>query len=747
MPVIPGLPHRPDRPTRNGELDAHVQQRESESLGAAWRAAHVLALSAFAIAQPLLDILGENASFFVVRDTNPLDLIVFSLIVVIGPPLVLVSLTAIGSAVSRRAGWFVHVAQIFLLLTLMALPILDRILAHRPGEWAGVVVMGAALSVAAVGTLVYLKATAARMFVSLLAPAPLVFLVVFFHSTGVAQLMRDAPAPDLQNWWTGGPLASVVLVVFDEIPVTSLMDAGGGIDRTLFPHFAAFASESTWFRNASTSHTSTRSALPAILSGKTPSDFKRLPTQADHPRTLCTWLRPTHRIVSFESMMRLCPSTQEVEEAPPTMSAFGARIGGLSSDAVVVYAHVVTPTSWRDLLPSIAGGWGDFAGGGGAGLPARPAFGQRSAIKRVRENPEVAGESVRGIRFRAFVESIRPGSTPGLYFHHTMLVHRPWLELPTGQVYAAPGMMEARWRDAEEAGFGYQRHLLSLGYADRMLGLLVQRLRELGIYDDAIVILTADHGISFQAEGTKRSADQTNMREIIGVPLFVKRSGQTRGNVSDRNVESIDILPTVADLLGVALPWRVDGVSAFGDPESERKTKIIHTRVAGRRLEETGEVSFGWPAIRERSRLFGEHPSWNDVYAMGPRPDLLGTSLSEVSISTHPSCRLVRRNVVPEMSSESASNAYFSRIIRCRKKSDLPGVVVLSLGGIIRGSTRVVSLVEKWGRRRAGFEILLPGENPSGQRESVRIFALDGDDALIELVERPRPAKASSRGG
>ena len=48
---------------------------------------------------------------------------------------------------------------------------------------------------------------------------------------------------------------------------------------------------------------------------------------------------------------------------------------------------------------------------------------------------------------------------------------------------------------------GRQRHLLQLAYVDSLIGDLVQELKAQGIYDDALVVLTADHGISFEPGG------------------------------------------------------------------------------------------------------------------------------------------------------------------------------------------------------------------------------------------------------
>jgi hypothetical protein len=95
--------------------------------------------------------------------------------------------------------------------------------------------------------------------------------------------------------------------------------------------------------------------------------------------------------------------------------------------------------------------------------------------------------------------------------------------------------------------------------ADTLLGRLLDRLRATGAYDDALVVVTADHGISFELDQPSRGAAADQYEQVMWTPLLVKAPGQTAGRVDDRDVESIDLLPLVAAELGVDLPWAVDG--------------------------------------------------------------------------------------------------------------------------------------------------------------------------------------------
>ncbi len=79
----------------------------------------------------------------------------------------------------------------------------------------------------------------------------------------------------------------------------------------------------------------------------------------------------------------------------------------------------------------------------------------------------------------------------------------------------------------------------------------MKKLRDAGAYDKTLVIITADHGASYR-EGRSRRTPQEgrNVSDILRVPLFVKLPDQRRGEAVERIVETVDILPTILDVLG-----------------------------------------------------------------------------------------------------------------------------------------------------------------------------------------------------
>jgi len=156
--------------------------------------------------------------------------------------------------------------------------------------------------------------------------------------------------------------------------------------------------------------------------------------------------------------------------------------------------------------------------------------------------------------------------------------------LPSGAQYDFRGMdgwfPDEHWDDEPWLVLqGYQRHLLQVGYVDRLLGRLVRRLEREGLYDRSLVVVVADHGASFRAGEGRRPLTGHNVADITSVPLFVKYPEQRHGRIDSRTARTTDLVPTVAEVLGIRLPWRVDGESLLG--KASRRSVVVVARRGG----------------------------------------------------------------------------------------------------------------------------------------------------------------------
>jgi len=91
---------------------------------------------------------------------------------------------------------------------------------------------------------------------------------------------------------------------------------------------------------------------------------------------------------------------------------------------------------------------------------------------------------------------------------------------------------------------------------------LIGFLRESGLYDDSLIIFTSDHGEEYGERGRIAVHGPTLFDEVLLVPLIIKFPGDLfASTVVDSQVRSIDILPTVLDVLRIKAPTRFDGTS------------------------------------------------------------------------------------------------------------------------------------------------------------------------------------------
>jgi hypothetical protein len=562
------------------------------------RGVHLAALSSFALAQPLFDLLGRNAEFFAARDSTGWDIVLFAVAIVLVPPAVLVGAEVAAGLADGRLARGVHFAAVAFLVALVALQAL-----RRAADPAAALALPTAVLVGAGAAYAYARFAPVRSFLTVLAPAPLVFLGLFLFVSPVGNLVLPSTPEALAAEVSSE--TPVVMLLFDELATASLLDERSEIDAARYPNFAALARGSTWFRNAATVDAWTVNAVPAVLTGMYP-EHGRLPVYSEHPNTLFTLLGSRYRLHVSESLTELCPRSL----CPHSSESFTRRMEGLVADAGVIYLHRTLPHDLRAGLPAVSGTWGAFL-----------------------EDPN---EQTRLELFRNFLSSLRAGPRPFLAYAHLMFPHIPWEYLPSGKRYQrdtgeVPGFETIRWGEdrflVEQA---HQRYLLQLGFTDRLLGELLARLRSTGLYDRALLVVLADHGASFRPNDRRRAFTETNLEDVAFMPLFVKTPGQETGRIVDEPVQTIDVLPTIVDVLNVDVPWQVDGTSLLTPRARERYVFVGDKETFT--ADAAALVSERAAALERGLSLFGSGDDEPGLYGIGPNRELVGTNVSELDV-------------------------------------------------------------------------------------------------------------------
>lgn len=148
----------------------------------------------------------------------------------------------------------------------------------------------------------------------------------------------------------------------------------------------------------------------------------------------------------------------------------------------------------------------------------------------------------------------------------------------------------------------YKDHLYDgeIAYADSAVARWIAFLKKAGAYDNAIIVVTGDHG-----EGLGEHGEETHglflYDSTLHVPLILKTplktaAGAHRGTVIDVQVRTTDILPTILSATGVAAPAELNGESLFPliskkDDEKESSNRALFG-------ETDYPLRWGWAPLR-----------------------------------------------------------------------------------------------------------------------------------------------------
>src|SRR6266404_452471 len=157
----------------------------------------------------------------------------------------------------------------------------------------------------------------------------------------------------------------------------------------------------------------------------------------------------------------------------------------------------------------------------------------------------------------------------------------------------------------------YKDHLYDgeIAYADSAVAHWIAFLKKAGVYDNAIIIVTGDHG-----EGLGEHGEETHglflYDSTLHVPMILKMAGVgQRGVVIDAQVRTTDILPTVLSLTNIPAPPELNGESMV--PLIKRAKTPDHDLFA----ETDYPLRFGWAPLRALR-------SENGKLIEAPRPEL-----------------------------------------------------------------------------------------------------------------------------
>lgn len=548
-------------------------------------------LITFVVAQSVYEVLAANPEFLTVRRVSNLQLVEIILVFNLLSALGLFLFWAVSRKLHRGVARIFLSGAYFLLFFAFFLQIHNAYLAEWqpfPHSYLLWIVPASLLLLASLRF-----ENTFRSFVLILSPTVLLFPILFLSRTWTGpqqvppEIRQIAQAASLTDGHKVFP--PVFLLVFDELTQHILLDDEGQIDGTRFPNFKKLADESYWFRNTTANAEETLGSIPVILTGNFPRS--RDASYRTYPNNLFTLLHPYYRdMYIYEMDTEFCIQTlfrcpdKEIESSHSEFLR----------DLFYLYVARVLPVNINVNRRNMTRTWDPF--------------------RTIRDQTTARVE-----RFETFVNSL--GSQEGnsaFYYYHNPQTHSPYALTSDGKVYeATPANFDQRYkRQAPILKDLVDRYRMQVGYGDRQLGSLLTHLEELALYDRALIILTSDHGVSWKLESPGRFLSEENAEMVLTVPLFIKPPHLRKGTVSDQDVQLIDIVPTIADLLGIPVPWEHEGRSVFATRSKER-LKVAYN-ANGNRFEFPKDL--GLTRIEEQ---FSTEP---------PRSPLLGQALDSFTV-------------------------------------------------------------------------------------------------------------------
>lgn len=724
-------------------------------------AAELFALCGVAITQPVLDVFGRAPDVFIEAKAGRFDLWAFAAVVAFVPPLILFALElavgAIGGSGARQIVHGVFLGVLVLLIAVRALRLAAGI------EGPALLVLAGMCAVALLA--LRHRWSGLRDWLVFSAFAPVLFAAVFLFSSSassLAQPLDESVAEAVEVVSVDEPRPPVVLLVLDELPVRSLLDAQGGIDAERYPGFAAFAAESTWYRNATTVATHTANAVPAILTGQYPTSVDAQPVATDHPDNLFRLLGNAYRLNVSELDTQLCAVPRcDVEHADNAPTVTTTTVAGADPPAATERRNEGSPLA--TLLRRARHEYADMVALHDIEAQLDVEANELAEVTTTTAPPTTTTQpgpvdvgsvppttvdrglaklpTVQPTRFSDWMNRIDTDTeAPALSVLHLTMPHNPWHLASDGTAYQFPddnlhlvGANLGHWvEDAGASISARQRHLIQVRYVDTLVAALQARLVELDLWDDAIVIVTADHGAGFDPGGWFREWDATNQTNLLGVPLLVHGDGFTPGAVVDAPAQTVDIVPTIADVARVAPPWPVDGISLLSLPATDRTS---HPVEATRYLVNTMidvDVSGHLEALLASAPI-PEMTGGDDLEILrdGPSGALIGRRVDEFSIDDN---RGTIRIEYPadDTYAPDENGQVVAFITGAVDDVGANETVVIAVDGRI-GAT---SLTFADNAHDARFAALLPPQWMTGAGHDVAYFLLDVDGSLRPLDPR-----------
>ena len=127
---------------------------------------------------------------------------------------------------------------------------------------------------------------------------------------------------------------------------------------------------------------------------------------------------------------------------------------------------------------------------------------------------------------------------------------------------------------------GYYAHCTA---TDEAIASILNKMKELNLWENTIIVLSADHGEMMGAHGIRPFTKQLAWDESIKVPFLIRYPGMNEngGSVIHAPINTPDILPSLLGLANIEIPESIEGEDLSGlmknpDPDVDRAALVMN---------------------------------------------------------------------------------------------------------------------------------------------------------------------------
>ncbi len=215
-------------------------------------------------------------------------------------------------------------------------------------------------------------------------------------------------------------------------------------------------------------------------------------------------------------------------------------------------------------------------------------------------------------KFDMLLEELKNNKEKNFFFFiHTWMVHAPYSNtyfLEEGKIdkekrdyidnFRTAGIKEKKLA-GDFRDFLKENHLFNtadcvtlydsgIRYADEYVGKIIKKTKQLGIYDDLMLIVVSDHGEHFSEHFPKQFYNHHGRdfyEEFIKVPVIIKYPHTFKRETIDSPGSLLDIFPTLLDFYDIPPPAFLQGESLLRPPGERNKSYIVSEAVSVAKLE------------------------------------------------------------------------------------------------------------------------------------------------------------------